>query len=77
MQTGSRSFAMMMSIMTAAVGAAAVVLLAGALTTMGSREAAASPKFTQDTGKPCNFCHSKPPELNDQGKKFKANGNKL
>jgi len=77
MQTGSRSFAMMMSIMTAAVGAAAVVLLAGALTTLGSREAAASPKFTQETGKACNFCHSKPPELNDAGKKFKANGNKL
>ena len=68
---------MFVSILTAAAGAAAVLLIAGTLTTIGSREAAASPKNTQETGKPCNFCHSKPPELNDQGKKFKANGNKL
>ncbi len=77
MQKRSRSFAMMMSVLTAAAGVAAVALIAGALTTIGSRQAAATPKFTQDTGKACNFCHSKPPELNDQGKKFKANGNKL
>ena len=78
MQTGSRSFAIIVSVMTAAVGAAAVVLLAGALTTIGSRQAAATPKYMQDTGKPCGFCHTaKPPELNDEGKKFKANGNKL
>lgn len=77
MQTGYRSYATIISILTAAAGAAAVVLIAGALTTLGSREAAATPKFTQETGKACNFCHSKPPELNDQGKKFKANGNKL
>jgi hypothetical protein len=77
MQTGSRSYVTMISILTSAAGAAAVVLVAGALMAMGSREAAANPKFTQETGKPCNFCHVKPPELNDQGKKFKANGNKL
>ena len=34
-------------------------------------------KFAQQTGQPCGYCHSKPPALNDQGKKFKANGNKL
>ncbi len=77
MQTVSRSFATIISILTAAAGAAAVVLIAGALTTLGSREAAATPKYTQETGKACNFCHTKPPELNDQGKKFKANGHKL
>jgi hypothetical protein len=77
MQTGSKSFAVLVSILTAATGAAVVLLLAGALTTMGSREAAANPKFTQETGKACPFCHTKPPELNDQGKAFKANGNKL
>lgn len=77
MQTGSTSYATMISILTAAAGAAAVILVAGALTAMGSREAAASPKFTQETGKACNFCHVKPPELNDQGKAFKAKGNKL
>jgi hypothetical protein len=75
MQRVSRST--LVSILTATAGAAAVVLIAGALATMGTKEAAASPKFTQDTGKACNFCHSKPPELNDQGKAFKAKGNKL
>jgi hypothetical protein len=73
MQTGSRSFAIIVSIMSAA----AVVLLAGALTTFGSRQAAASPKYAQETGKGCPFCHAKVPELNDQGKAFKANGHKL
>ena len=77
MQTGSRSFAMMISIVTAAAGAAAVTLIAGALTTLGPRQATASVKFTQETQKPCTFCHTTAPELNDQGKKFKANGNKL
>ena len=75
MQTVSKST--LVSILTAAAGAAAVVLIAGTLTAVGSREAAAGPKFTQETGKACNFCHSKPPELNDQGKAFKAKGNKL
>ncbi len=76
MQTGSRSFALV-SIATAAAGAAVVVLIAGAFTVLGSRQAAATMKFTQDTGKPCTFCHTAPPELNDEGKKFKANGNKF
>jgi hypothetical protein len=75
MQTGSRSFTTVLSIMAAAACAAGVVLLAASLTT--SREAAASMKYTQSTGKPCNFCHTTPPELNDQGKKFLADGHKL
>ena len=52
-------------------------LLVAAALTLGSREAAAKPEFAQQTGKPCGFCHSQPPALNDQGKKFKANGFKL
>jgi hypothetical protein len=52
-------------------------LLIAAATTLGSREAAANPKFAQETGKPCGFCHTAPPTLNDQGKAFKAKGNKL
>jgi cytochrome c553 len=51
-------------------------LLAAAMT-VAPHAAKATPQFTQQTGKACVFCHSKPPELNDQGKKFKANGNKL
>jgi len=58
------------------VAAAAAVVSIGAFT-LESREAQATPKFTQETGKACTFCHTAPPTLNDQGKKFKANGNKL
>jgi hypothetical protein len=74
MQMSTRT---MISILSAAAGAAAIVIIAGLATTMSTREAAASMKFTQSTGKPCTFCHATPPALNDQGKKFKANGNKL
>jgi len=45
--------------------------------TFAPRDAKASPQFSQQTGKQCGFCHGKPPALNAQGKKFKANGNKL
>jgi hypothetical protein len=55
----------------------AVLLMDGALVFSSTRSAQASPKFTQETGKACNFCHTKPPALNDQGLKFKANGNRL
>lgn len=72
MQTGSLK--MIVTILSAAAGAAAIVLVAGLATT---QQASASMKFTQETGKPCTFCHTKGAELNDQGKKFKANGNKL
>ena len=77
MQKGSKSSAMIVTIISAAAGAAAVTLIAGAFTVLSPRQAAANVKFTQETGKPCAFCHSAPPELNEQGKKFKANGFKL
>jgi hypothetical protein len=44
---------------------------------MPPRQAAANPGFTSQTGKACNYCHSKPPALNAKGKAFKAKGNKL
>jgi hypothetical protein len=72
MRTGSlKIFA---TIFAAAAGAAAIVVFAGLATT---QQASASMKNTQETGKPCTFCHTTAPALNDQGKKFKANGNKL
>jgi hypothetical protein len=37
----------------------------------------ATPLYAQQTGKPCGFCHARPPELNANGKKFKANGYRL
>ena len=55
---------------------AATTLVAGL--TFEARNANATMKFTEQTGKPCMFCHAaSPPALNDQGKRFKANGNKL
>ena len=57
------------------VGAVAVAL--ASIITFAPREAKAGPAFAQQTGKPCGFCHGKPPELNAQGKAFKAKGNKL
>ena len=59
---------------TAAVAAAA--LFATAMT-FAPQPAAAGPAFAQQTGKPCTFCHSQAPALNEQGKAFKAKGNKL
>jgi hypothetical protein len=58
------------------VALAAITLVVGV--TFEAREAAGSAKFTQETGKACSFCHAPaPPTLNETGKKFKANGNKL
>lgn len=41
-------------------------------------------KYKKETGKKCNFCHigipekgDRNPQLNETGKKFKANGYKL
>lgn len=51
-------------------------LLAGTIT-LNSRPAEANPRFTQQTGKPCGFCHTQPPSLNGNGKKFKEKGHKL
>jgi len=68
---------MLATIPSAAATTMAALLIAGAATTMAPNPAVATPAFTQQTGKPCGFCHTSPPGLNDQGNKFKANGNKL
>jgi len=36
----------------------------------------ATPAFALQTGRPCNACHTRPPALNQNGKEFKANGNR-
>ena len=36
--------------------------------------AEANPKFARQTGRPCNFCHTGVPRLNDTGLAFKNNG---
>ncbi len=47
-------------------------------------QAAGSAKYTKETGKNCKFCHvsvpkkgATDPQLTEDGKKFKDNGNKL
>jgi len=47
-------------------------------------QAAGSAKYTKETGKNCKFCHTTVPKkgatdtlLNEEGKKFQENGNKL
>ena len=49
---------------------AAVVLIAGAMITMMSRQAMATPDIAKATGQPCTQCHTTPPALNDYGKKY-------
>ena len=61
-------------------GAAAALLITGALAVTGSRPANATPAFAQQTGKACGYCHVNPAgggKLKPAGEKFKANGNKL
>lgn len=54
-------------------------LIATAAVVAVPREAKATAGFAQETGKACNYCHTSPAggALNANGKKFKANGNKL
>ena len=62
--------------LTSLIGIGAVLGLG--MLIFAPNKAQASAKFTQETGKACNFCHAPaPPALNDAGKKFKENGNKL
>lgn len=56
---------------------AVATLVFASMLTVAPQQAKATPQFSQQTGKQCGFCHSKPPALNAQGKKFKAKGNKL
>ena len=65
------------SIKCLVLGAGAAAVALAAVIAFAPGEAKANPGFAQQTGKPCGFCHSKPPELNAQGKAFKAKGNKL
>lgn len=62
---------------------AAVVLLLAIFLGLNF-QAAATAKYTKETGKNCKFCHTSVPAkgatdplLNEDGKKFKANDHKL
>jgi hypothetical protein len=59
------------------LGAFGPALLIGTMLVFFSVQGQARPEFTRETGKRCNFCHDRPPALNNTGRKFKANGFKL
>ncbi len=56
--------------------AMAMFVIAGTVT-LAPKKAAANPNYASQTGKPCTFCHTAPPNLNANGKQFQANGHKL
>jgi len=77
----SKSFnPIMTALLAGAAGLAAAVLVSGAIITVASRQAEATPQFAQQTGKPCGQCHVSPAgggKLKPFGAKFKAKGYKL
>jgi hypothetical protein len=58
------------TLMLAATGTAAAVLVTFAMVTATSRPAMANPAIAKKTGQPCAKCHSAPPALNSYGKKY-------
>jgi hypothetical protein len=61
-------------------GAAAALLIAGAMSLTISQQASAMPAYAQATGKPCGFCHQNPAgggARRPAGEKFKATDHKL
>jgi len=60
-------------------GTAAAAAIAGAMSMIDYRPAAAKPQFVQQTGLPCAQCHQTPAggKLTSFGEKFQQNGNKL
>ena len=66
-----------MKILTMTMMSGAAALLIAGTIALAPQKAQANAKFAADTKKACNFCHTAPPALNEQGQKFKANGNKL
>ena len=76
-------FALVYKWTTLSLGAAFVgiaILTVAGITSIGSREANATPTYAGQVGKPCGFCHVSPTgggKLNARGQKFQANGHKL
>jgi len=64
---------MTMSVVSRFFGAIVAIAALTALT-LAAQPAAANPAIFQKTGKPCNFCHTTPPALNDTGKAYKETG---
>jgi hypothetical protein len=60
-----------LSVLTAV---AAIAAVAAGVMTFKPSPATASTAIAQKTSKPCGACHTKAPELNGAGKKYKATG---
>lgn len=60
-------------------GTAAAAAIAGAMSMIDSRRAAATPQYAQQTGVSCVQCHQGPAggKLTQFGEKFQQNGHKL
>lgn len=59
---------------------AAIWLVAGLAMMSTVQTAKATPQYSQQTGKPCGYCHVNPGgggKLTAAGKKFQKNGHKL
>jgi hypothetical protein len=53
---------------------AAISAVVAGVMTFAPRPASANAAIAQKTSKPCGTCHTKAPELNGTGKKYKATG---
>ena len=56
----------------AAAGMVAVILMIFAMVTATSRPAMATAAIAKSTGQPCAKCHTAAPTLNSYGKKYQA-----
>jgi len=68
------------AVLAAMGGCAMFGLLFAATMVLAPREAAATPAYAQQTGKPCGQCHVNSAgggKLTSFGSKFQANGHKL
>ena len=68
------------AVLAAMGGCAMFGLLFAATMVLAPREAAATPAYAQQTGKPCGQCHVNTAgggKLTSFGSKFQANGHKL
>jgi hypothetical protein len=72
-----RGWAPWNSIAAPAVMAGSSVLLILWALTLAPQRADANPVYAWRTGEGCPTCHTFPPVLNDNGKKFKTNGYKF
>jgi len=59
------------TLVLAATGMAAAILITFAMVTATSQPAMANPEIAKKTGQPCTKCHTAPPALNSYGKKYK------